>query len=196
MKGRGKFRMISSLISPGNAFDTAHVDTCHLHSDDGLYIGSCFSNIFLISGERSVDFAFQMIQQVANGQIGFPYQGKVQTGIRAHRLHRNGSDMRAKSDRFGTARVSQETAIHIVLKRGCGQLRQIILGLVLIQQLGELCPAHALGIAVHHLHLVSWMQQARPFVPGKPAARPCFRACAVPHGAGYGSRVHRPAWAG
>ncbi len=43
-------------------------------------------------------------------------------------------------------RVRQEAAIHVVFQGGRGQLGEVVFRLVFVQQLGELRPAHALGI--------------------------------------------------
>ncbi len=109
-------------------------------------------------GRALIDPAFQMIEEIADGQIRFTDEGKIEAGIGPHRLQRDRCNMRAKGNRLGPARVCQKASIDVVFLSWRSKLRQVIFRLIFIQQFSEFGPAHAFRVAVHHLDLVDGVQ--------------------------------------
>jgi hypothetical protein len=67
--------------------------------------------------------------------------------------------MGAKCDRLSAACFGQESPVHVIFQGGRGQLSEVILGLVLIEQLDKFGPAHPLGISIDDFERVSGVEQ-------------------------------------
>ena len=100
----------------------------------------------------------QRVQQLAQRHLRLAAQDEVQGGEGAHRLQRERRDVRAEGDGARAQGLGQEDAVHVVAQGGRGDLGQVVLGPLLLQQLLELGPAHAQGDAVDDLHRVVGQQ--------------------------------------
>ncbi len=149
-----------AALAPGNALDAVHVDRAvciqrRLVGGVGLFE-------HLLDVRRAlVEFAFEVVEQIADGEVRFADQGKIEAGVGAHRLDRDGGDVRAEGNGLCAAGVRQETTIHVVFEGGRGQLSHVIFGLVFVEQFGEFGPAHTFGVAVHHFDFIDGMQERR-----------------------------------
>ncbi len=145
--------VLDDLIAapPGNAANAAHL---HLPVHDRRFVPHFFVEHDLDLRRALVGLAFQVIEQVADGQIRLAVHDEIQGRVTFHRLNRDGGDVRAEGDGFCAAILGQEGAVHIVFQRRRGHLSQVVLGLVLVQHLGELGPADFRANGVDDRHRV------------------------------------------
>ena len=102
--------------------------------------------------------ALARVQQLAQRHLRLAAQDEVQGGEGAQRLQGERRDVRAEGDGRRAQGLGQEDAVQVVAQGGRGDVREIVFGSFLFQQLLELGPAHAQGVAVDDLQRVVGQQ--------------------------------------
>jgi hypothetical protein len=145
-------------VAPRQPLDPVHVHR-PVFLDRRLVLGVVLLEQRLDLFRALLELVLQVVQKVTDGQVRLAHQHVVQRRVRSQRLLRDGRHVRPKRYRLRPARLRQEAAVHVVFQCRRSHLGHVVLRLVLVQQLAELRPAHALGVGVDDRQLIHRVQQ-------------------------------------
>jgi hypothetical protein len=94
--------------------------------------------------------AFEVIDDVAQRQVGFAAQAEIERRIAAQRFARHRRDVRAERECGGADGFGEEGAVEIVLERGGGDVRDVVLRPDPPHHPFERGPVQAIGDGVDH----------------------------------------------